>query len=133
MGLEAIAPAFVGLACALRQGENVQPFPDPGYPMWPFSSKRIQEIHQKDFTDLRVELDDKLFVKCSFTRCILVFSGGAGGGLTQCTISNCVWKFEGAAANTIGFMATMYHAGQGGKDLIEGAIRNIQAGELPKT
>jgi hypothetical protein len=101
--------------------------------MSPLSSSRVEEFSHESFTDQRVELDSKLFVQCTFIRCILVYSGGAGGGLTQCTINNCVWKFEGAASNTIGFMADMYHSGKDGKELIEIAIEKIRSGQPPKT
>jgi len=36
-----------------------------------------------------------------------------------------------AAANTIGFMAAMYHSGEGGRELIEGTIKNIRSEHLP--
>jgi len=99
--------------------------------MWPFGKQRVQEINGTSFTDQRIELDGKLFVRCTFVRCILVYAGGDGGGISGCTINNCVWKFERAAANTIGFMAAMYHSGEGGRDLIEGTIKNIRAEHLP--
>ncbi|HKC47855.1 MAG TPA: hypothetical protein VKB45_12565 [Gemmatimonadales bacterium] len=94
--------------------------------MWPFSKKRVVETRDQTFTDQRIELDGKLFVRCTFVRCILVYSGGDGGGISGCTINNCVWKLEGAAANTVGFMAAMYHSGESGRDLIEGTIKNIR-------
>lgn len=94
-------------------------------PMWPFS-KRVRETREQTFSDQRIELDGRLFVRCTFVRCILVYSGGDGGGISGCTINNCVWKLEGAAANTVGFMAAMYHSGESGKDLIEGTIKNIR-------
>jgi len=99
--------------------------------MWPFSKQRVKEIRDQSFTDQRIELDGKLFVRCTFVRCILVYAGGDGGGISGCTINNCVWKFERAAANTIGFMAAMYHSGEGGRDLIEGTIKNIRSEHLP--
>ena len=98
--------------------------------MWPFSSRRVQEIEGQTYSDQKVNLDGKLFARCTFVRCILVYSGGDGGGINGCTINNCVWKFEGAAANTIGFMAAMYHSGEGGRDLIEGTIKNIRSQEI---
>lgn len=101
--------------------------------MWPFGKQRVQEINGASFTDQRIELDGKLFVRCTFVRCILVYAGGDGGGISGCTINNCVWKFERAAANTIGFMAAMYHSGEGGRDLIEGTIKNIRAEHLPSS
>ena len=94
--------------------------------MWPFSKQRVVEVRDRTFNDQRIQLDGQLFTSCTFVRCILVYAGGDGGGISGCTINNCVWKLEGAAANTVGFMAAMYHSGESGRDLIEGTIKNIR-------
>jgi hypothetical protein len=71
----------------------------------------------KTFRDQRVELDGNEFASCTFINCTLVFSASAPVTLVGSNFDDCSWTFEGAAANTVGFMRLLYHGG--GKQLIE--------------
>ena len=51
-----------------------------------------------------VALDGNLFENCEFVGCQLVYSGAGPVGLSDCKLSNCSFKFEGAAGNAVAFL-----------------------------
>ena len=53
-----------------------------------------------------IPVDDKHFVKCRFTKCNLMFSGG-DVALTDTVIENCQVQLAGPAQRTASFLAMM--------------------------
>ncbi|MGY9050177.1 hypothetical protein P775_28555 [Puniceibacterium antarcticum] len=60
-----------------------------------------------------VELDYKKFENLTFENCTLVFKGGRPPELTDVTISECEFVFEGSAMNTVQMMQLIAHGGDG--------------------
>lgn len=80
-------------------------------------------IDQK-FEGIRIQLDGGTFIRCEFINCTLVFSGSFNLMMDRPTITNCQWVFEGAAQNTLRFLAMLY--GAGGGELVEATFNNIR-------
>lgn len=59
-------------------------------------------IENQVFTDTIVNMDDKKFMRCEFSRCTLRYTGGECDW-DEHTIFNpsCTWKFEYAALRTV--------------------------------
>ncbi len=88
---------------------------------------RVRETYK----NITIDLDFQEFSECIFDGCTLVYAGGAPPSIVGCTFKESNFIFEGAAANTIQFMAALYRgAGEGGKDLIEKTFDNIRQGNL---
>lgn len=84
---------------------------------------RIEETFQGE----SIELDGEEFIKCSFEECEIVYAGGEGPRIVNCSFSRCSWKFDAAAARTISFMRAMYHGmGGAGRQLIEDTFETIR-------
>lgn len=62
----------------------------------------MNSVSDKSFIDDTVDLDGKVFVRCTFERCILRFSGTAVFSTSDCTIdSSNQLALSGAAVTTI--------------------------------
>jgi len=58
------------------------------------------------FTDT-VDLDGNEFIKCSFNKCTIVYSGGEPPSLTECSFDYVKFEFQGPAKNTVAFLKSM--------------------------
>jgi hypothetical protein len=76
------------------------------------------------FKGATIFIDGGAFARCKFEGCILVFSGLIPAHLEGCYFNNCKWEFAGPAANTFGFLATLYAAGA--RELVEKTFDNIR-------
>jgi hypothetical protein len=63
------------------------------------------------FTDEQIVLDGRTFDGCTFVRCELVFKGEAPTVLTNNSIVDCTWRFEGSAALTLAFLRALVDGG----------------------
>jgi hypothetical protein len=80
---------------------------------------------EQDFHDIVVYLDGSTFLRCTFERCRLVYSGLIPSHLEGCSFSGCKWEFAGPAANVIAFFTGLYSQG-GGVDLVEKTFDSIR-------
>ena len=81
------------------------------------------------FTKEEIHMDFNNFKECKFIDCNLVYHGYGPIGMEGCSFINSRWTFADSAANTVQFMAALYHgAGEGGQKLIEMTFENIKAG-----
>jgi hypothetical protein len=82
------------------------------------------------FTGKVVRLDNAEFIACTFDDCTLVYGGSGYVALRNlCDIkSNCRFKLDGAAGNTVKFMTVLYPLAPA---LIEATIDNIRGGSNP--
>ena len=78
----------------------------------------------REFANQRVVMDGEEFVRCRFTNCTFVYSGGPPPKFDGCVIDNPKFTFEGAAQNTLGVLAGLYHGGF--KTMIEGTFQSIR-------
>lgn len=77
------------------------------------------------FINQTIAMDGETFIDCSFINCRLVYAGTAEVELQGCTMQQCGWFFDGAAARTLGMLRSMYAGGF--KDEVEQAIAGIRA------
>jgi hypothetical protein len=82
--------------------------------------------HNQQFHDIRISLDGATFVGCTFERCTLVFSGLLPPHLAGNGFHNCKWEFAGPAAQTLGFMTSLYSQGGEFSKLIEMTFANVR-------
>jgi hypothetical protein len=90
------------------------------------------KISNNKFANEEVVLDFHEYNTCEFTNCRFVILGYGAFALNQCEVKNCEFTFAGPAASVIQTMATIYHIGEQGKNLIEGTfeqIRNASGGQ----
>ena len=64
-----------------------------------------------EFRDATIALDGHAFVRCLFTNCRLVYSGGQPPTLDTCSFDRFTFEFDGAASLTLSFLALLYHGG----------------------
>lgn len=84
--------------------------------------------HQdKEFNEVTLQLDNVTLLNCIFNNCVLVYSGIGTTVIKGCSFNNVRWEMSGPAANTIGFMKSIYHGmGAGGKAIVEDTFNNIR-------
>lgn len=73
-----------------RHGDDVRAVP----------SRMTERVEGATFAEQTVQLDGRRFVSCSFDGCSIVYAGGPAEVLA-CTFTDCVWRLEGRAANTV--------------------------------
>ncbi len=79
------------------------------------------------YVGVKISLDNQIYKNCSFTNCVIEYSGNGTISLTGCRFDNCQWLFSGPAQNTINFMQMMYHnMGDFGRKMIEATFDNIR-------
>jgi hypothetical protein len=72
----------------------------------------MQSIANQSFTDKTLDVDGKVFVRCTFERCRLVFHGTDVFSHTDCRIGDsCTFVLEDAAARTIRQLREIRNAG----------------------
>ncbi|PNY82053.1 hypothetical protein [Deinococcus koreensis] len=89
----------------------------------------MQTIENQTFSNQRIELDDTQFVGCTFDGCVLIYSGTGGTSLSDCTIHNTGFGFEGGAAKTLELLSAMYRGGF--EELVNATIEGIRTGKPP--
>ncbi len=70
-----------------------------------------------------VALDGETFSDCEFRDCRLVFSGGELPVFEACSFVDCEWKFDDAAARTLGQLKLVWSLG--GKAPVQAMIKEI--------
>jgi hypothetical protein len=70
-----------------------------------------------------VALDGESYEDCDFRGCRLVYRGGALPHFSSCRFDDCDWKFEAAAADTLGFLKLMW--GVGAKAPVQNLIKTV--------
>jgi hypothetical protein len=87
----------------------------------------IQRVEGQTFVGANIQTDGfVMYVKCTFERCMMMYTGGTYMVQPDCTTSNCNWQFSGFAGNLIGVLRTLF--GRGGKDreMVEAFITQIR-------
>jgi hypothetical protein len=76
-----------------------------------------------------VELDGNTFDGCTFNGTILVIGGTDVFSLTNCTFNGFKFAFQGASAQTVNVLGSLYKGGFG--QHIEALFQNIRDGVIP--
>lgn len=84
----------------------------------------LEVISNRTFVNERVDIDGVNFQDCSFSDCIMVFSGKAVFLFERCKTERSQIKYEGAAETTIEALACMYASGM--KAYVEGMFELIR-------
>jgi len=91
-------------------------------------SNKIEEVKNKEFKKRNVEIDNKVFVSCTFSNCNLIYNGLGPTSFKGCTFNSSIWSLNRYASNTLGFLRAMYHRmGPEGMNMVEGTFDRIRA------
>ena len=92
-------------------------------------------VENKLITDENVFVDQNEYINCVFERCRIIFTGKGPARFSGCRFILCEWVFDGAAEETIQYLAALYNGmGTGGADLVEGVFESIRkGGAVPET
>ena len=82
------------------------------------------------FRQERIELHGKSFHGCTFEECELIFDGDRPPTFTDNQFVDSVFVFTGAATRTLYLLSNIYHAGEGGKEVIESTFADIREHKL---
>jgi hypothetical protein len=75
------------------------------------------------FNHESVALDGESFERCEFRQCRLVYAGGELPSFTDCRFDACEWKYDEAAARTLGYLKLVW--GLGGKASVQAVIKEV--------
>lgn len=83
--------------------------------------------HQDEtFKDQRLELHGKFFTNCTFENCELAFDGDRPPTFKNNKFVDTVFVFTGHATRTLYLLSNIYHAGEGGREVIEKTFQDIR-------
>jgi len=84
-------------------------------------------IHEnQSFRNERIELSGNAYHGCTFDHCELVYRGDPSPTFADNQFIDSVFLFKDAAIRTIYFLSNMYHAGAGGREVVEKTFENIR-------
>jgi hypothetical protein len=87
--------------------------------------------HQhQTFRQQRIELHGKSFHDCTFEECELVFDGDRPPTFKDNRFVDSVFVFTGAATRTLYLLSNIYHAGDGGRAVVERTFADIREHRL---
>jgi hypothetical protein len=82
------------------------------------------------FSNERIDLAGKSFHNCTFQNCELVFDGDRSPTFKDNKFVDTVFVFTNEAVRTLYFLANIYHAGEGGQQVIEDTFGAIRQGSF---
>jgi hypothetical protein len=80
----------------------------------------------KTFTGERVELSGRGFHGCTFKDCELVYRGDPSPNFQDNNLVDSVFVFADSAICTLYFLSNIYHAGRGGREVVEKTFEDIR-------
>ena len=84
----------------------------------------------KTFENQRIELTGSRFHGCTFRNCELVYRGDPSPTFQDNEFIDSTFVFRDAAIRTLYFLANIYHAGQGGEEIVEQTFDDIRQGAI---
>ena len=84
------------------------------------------QYRNQSFSNERIELDGKMFHHCEFINCELVFSGDRPPTFSDNRYVDTVFVMTGHATRTMYLLSNIYHAGQGGREVVENIFDDIR-------
>ncbi len=82
------------------------------------------------FENERIELHGKAYRDCTFKNCELVYDGDRSPTFNNNKFIDSVFVFSGSALRTLYFLGNIYHAGEGGREVIDKTFRDIKEGAI---
>ncbi len=80
------------------------------------------------FENERIELADNRYHHCVFRNCELVFDGHRSPTFADNEFVDSVFVFTDQAIRTLYFLSNIYHAGDGGRQVVEEMFQEIRDG-----
>ena len=80
----------------------------------------------ESFENERIELDGKSFHDCTFDNCELVFSGDRPPSFSDNQYIDTRFVLTGAAVRTVYLLFNIYHAGSGGREVVDNLIMDLK-------
>jgi hypothetical protein len=88
-------------------------------------------IYQNEsFQNERIELSGNAYHGCRFENCELVYRGDRSPTFQDNEFIDSVFVFTDAAIRTIYFLSNMYHAGAGGREVVDNTFEDIRRGAI---
>jgi hypothetical protein len=78
------------------------------------------------FENERVELSENRFHGCTFRNCELVYRGEPSPTFQDNEFIDSTFVFRDAAIRTLYFLSNIYHAGEGGQEIVEQTFDDIR-------
>ncbi len=86
----------------------------------------METVKNKSFKNQEVVLDGCHYDNCNFESCTFVYSATSPIGLTNNSVAtDCVFKFDGAASDTLNTMRAIYSMGEWGRKHIIATFQQI--------
>lgn len=86
----------------------------------------MNKVIEKTFENTEVPLHKSHYDRCKFQSCTFVFDGSTQINMSNNAISSdCVFKFTGAAENTVRSMQGIFSMGPWGQDIIVSTFKKI--------
>lgn len=82
------------------------------------------------FENERIELHGKAFRGCTFVNCELVYDGDRSPTFSNNRFVDTVFVLTGPAVRTLYFLGNIYHAGEGGREVVDQAFADIRNGAM---
>ena len=82
------------------------------------------------FENERIELSSKTFRDCTFKNCELVYNGDRSPTFNNNKFIDTVFVFTESAVRTLYFLGNIYHAGEGGREVIDKTFSDIKEGAI---
>lgn len=73
----------------------------------------MSDIVGAEFSGETIQLDGKVFARCRFTDCRLVFAGDELFVFAECTLDRCTFEFVDGAKRTIDQLGSLHKFGYG--------------------
>src|SRR5258708_30347960 len=87
-------------------------------------------FQSQTFRNESVELSGNRFHGCTFEKCKLIYRGDISPTFKDNQFIDSVFEFADAAMRTIYFLSGMYHAGNGGREVVEDTFEPIRQDTL---
>jgi hypothetical protein len=87
-------------------------------------------FQNKIFTGERIDLHGKAFHNCTFENCELVYDGDRPPTFSDNRFVDSVFVLTDAGARTLYLLSHIYHAGEGGREVIDNLIADLRERKL---
>jgi hypothetical protein len=88
----------------------------------------VASFNSETYRRERLNVDGNVYEYCVFEECTFIYHGGEPPVMTDCTVTNPTFGFEGAARATLAYLRMLYRAGLG--DTVEQVIGDIRKSPL---
>ena len=84
------------------------------------------DFKNQTFENERIELSESRFHGCTFINCELVYRGDPSPTFTDNEFIDSFFVFRDEAIRTLYFLSNIYHAGEGGREIVERTFADVR-------